>query len=167
MFVRNLRRVGDACHVRQALELVSQCVQSVTNVFDIQPQFSTGGGWYSHNSQAMAIEKAETPWLFTSGARGLTSCQIPLLGESDEPRAYTVNFYFADLKAGDAEPPLELRLQGKTVARDFVPVREAGGAGKALVKSFTGISVKRNLEVEISSSDTVLPSLAAIEVIRE
>ncbi len=52
---------------------------------DIVPEFLKDGGFASVNSNANPVEGAETPWLFTSSARGLTRCKLPLLGEKQAP----------------------------------------------------------------------------------
>ncbi len=139
-------------------------------VFDIKPQIASGGGWYSHNSESIAFDNTDTPWLFASGARGLTKCEVPLLGENDPSATYTVKFYFATIDGKQDESSIDLKLQGKAVTSGFNPAREAGGSRQALIKSFQNIKVERDLLIEIAShtSEGVgQPTIAAIEIIRE
>jgi hypothetical protein len=161
-------------------------------VFDLQPQLAPGGGWYSQNLQSTEIEGADTPWLYSSGARGLTRFEVPLLDADQPPATYTVNLYFADTSAtppsattssgavpADAAPAdkatdsldgpaFDIRLQGQTFAEGFNPRRAAGGSHKPCVQSFSGIRVEENLLVElVPASPGRQTSIAAIEVVRE
>ncbi len=140
-------------------------------VFDIKPQLAAGGGWYSKNSDAIDVEDAQTEWLYTSGARGLTRFELPLLGREDAPASYTVKLHFAETDGGQpGRRPFDIRLQGQLAAGSLDIVKEAGGANRALVKSFSNVTVERDLAVEITpnfADADRLPTIAAVEVIRE
>ena len=139
-------------------------------VFDIQPEFKAGGGWYSLNSEQVAVENAETPWLFSSGARGLARCELPLLGDEDEPATYHVKLFFANVGSKSTKPqPFDVRLQGETMATAIDLAEEAGTSNQAWVRSFEKIAVDRDLVLEIvqAGGSPQLPTLSAIEVIRD
>ncbi len=136
--------------------------------FDIEAQLSDGGDYYSYNSESVQVGDATTPWLLTSGAQGMARCRLPLLSDEDSPRTYTVKLYFAefeDCRPGDSV--LDVRLQGKQVARNVDVVADAGGSARGLVRQFKGVEVSKDLVVEIDSRGETLARLAAIEVVRE
>ena len=135
-------------------------------VLDLHHKLDSGGGWYSRNAESVSIENTQTPWLYTSGARGLSRCELPLLGPGDSPAKYTVRLHFAALST-DRPGKIDIRLQGKDVAKG-VDVEAESGLNRALVKEFTNVSVDQNLVVELSSPDPQKPAaLAAIEAIRQ
>ncbi len=135
-------------------------------VFDVKPELAAGGGWYSRNIESVNIPDTDTPWLFTSGARGLKRFELPLLGPDDARSQYTVKCYFANL---DDTPtgPVDIQLQGQVAGTVHVQ-RASNGFTKPLIREFTNVSVDQNLIVEmIPRRDELLPTLSAIEVIRE
>jgi outer membrane protein assembly factor BamB len=136
--------------------------------FDLDAKLASGGEFYSFNSESVQIEGTATPWLLSSGARGLTRCRLPLLSEEDSPGTYTVKLYFAELEdCQPGESMLDVRLQEERVAQDVDVVAEAGGPARALVREFAGIEVVKDLVVAIESRGETLPRLAAIEVTRD
>jgi outer membrane protein assembly factor BamB len=135
---------------------------------DIKPQLAKGGGYYAENSESVKVQNADNPWIFTSGARGLTRCELPLLGEGDDPAAYTVKLYFADLDNTPAGQRLfDVKLQGKPVATGVDVTEKSEGSRRALVLKFDSVPVKQNLQVELIPHGAALPTLSAIEVLRE
>lgn len=135
-------------------------------VFDIEPELKSGGGWYSRNAEALEIKGTDTPWLYTSGARGLSKFELPLLGKDDAAAKYTVKLHFAML--GNERPgTFDLRLQGQEVAKG-VDINSAAGKQQAFVQEFADVAVTDKLLVEINShSDDKPATLAAIEVMRQ
>ena len=99
---------------------------------------------------------------------------MPLLSEADEPAEYTVRLYFADFDNKQAgKRVFDIKLQGQVVLDDFDIVREAGGSCKAIIRQFRGITVSRDLEIELVAQDKKLsskngvPVLCGVEVLRE
>lgn len=136
--------------------------------FDINAKLSNGGGYYTHNAEAVQVENANTPWVLTSGVRGLARCEVPLQGENDEPASYTVKLHFAQIDECEAgEATFDVKLQGETVAEAVDIVDEAGGVASALTRQFSDVSVDQNLVIELTPRGKELPTLAAIEVTRE
>lgn len=139
--------------------------------FDIKPKFAAGGGYNSLNEITHPVKEAEPPWVYTSWARGLQECTIPLLGKNDAPATYSVELSFSDLEPvalkDQQEPPLfEIKLQGKVVKKDFNP-----HAAKTIqVQKFNNVSVKDNLQLEFvpqnESAKHMPPALSGIEIIR-
>jgi hypothetical protein len=134
--------------------------------FDIQPQLLDGGGWYSKNSESVAIDKTDVPWLFTSGGRGLSQFEIPLRDQADGPATYKVRLYFAEL-ATQPVGACSVKLQGEIAEENLEVSKLASFVNEAVVKEYSGVQVDRNLVVEILPLTEELPTLAAVEVIRE
>jgi hypothetical protein len=135
-------------------------------VIDIKHKLASGGGWYSRNAEAFNIENTDTPWLYTSGGRGISRFELPLLSSDDPKSKYTIKLHFAVL---DSDPigKFDVRLQGQSVANDLDITAESGKQ-RANVKEFTDVTVDRDLLVEIvSHNDDAPATLAAIEVTRQ
>lgn len=139
--------------------------------FDIQPKFSEGGGYDSLNEITHPVKNVEPGWVYTSWAKGLKECTIPLLGKNDAPASYTVELSFSGLEPislnNQQEPPLyEIKLQGKVVQKDFNPQTTR----PTQTLKFDGISVKDNLQLELvpqnESARQAPAALSGIEIIR-
>jgi outer membrane protein assembly factor BamB len=136
--------------------------------FDLNASLSKGGDYYNRNSEGIDIANANTSWVLTSGARGLNRCELPLLGEDDEPASYAVTLHFAELDARVEEgTPFDIKLQGKIVSKSVDVAADAGGANRALTQEFNGLNVERNLVIELIPRGNNLPALSGIEVRRE
>ncbi|MCA9072651.1 MAG: hypothetical protein KDA84_27200, partial [Planctomycetaceae bacterium] len=131
---------------------------------NIKPEFFAGGGFENLGEKSTSIAGTQTPWLFTSYAKGFKKCTLPLLGEKDEPATYTVRLYFA-ASGKSAERKLDIKLQDKTVA-EGVTVTD-----KATIQEFKDIAVEKDLTIELvptveNPTTEQQPLLNAIEVIR-
>jgi hypothetical protein len=108
--------------------------------------------------------------VFTSGIRGLTHAELPLIGKDQKPDTYTVRLYFAALeKDKPGQRVFDVQLQGKTVLKGFDPVVACGGEKKAHVAEFEHVSVIDNLVLDIVTTATAsdhLPILSGVEVVR-
>jgi hypothetical protein len=121
---------------------------------DIKPKFAKGGDYFSVNETSHAIANTDTPWVFTSGARGLTRAEIPLIGKDQPAATHTVRLYFAAPESDKTgQRTFDIQLQGKTVAKDFDPVAKAGGSGRAFMAEFQKIPVTDNLVLELAAAD--------------
>lgn len=136
--------------------------------FDIKPKFADGGGVYVYNSESLTVAGADTPWVITSGYRGLTSCDVMLRGKDDNPAKYTVKLYFARLdQCGPGDVVCDVKLQGDFVAKGIDIAAETGSDSQVLVREFKGVEVAQNLQFEIVSTGKSLPQLSAIEIQQE
>jgi outer membrane protein assembly factor BamB len=122
--------------------------------------------WYRRHSSA--VSGPGLPWVASSGAKGLTALTLTLVRDPDPERTYTVRLHFAEpdgLPAG--RRVFDVGLQGETVLKDFDIAAEAGGPGRALVKEFKGIVVRKDLEVTLTPTAAAAarqPVLCGIEV---
>ena len=129
--------------------------------------------YFRRNFQGVQIKGTDKPWLYASGCLGLSSCVLPLVGEGEEPGRYTLRLHFVDTDNDAAgQRVFNVKLQGRTVLKNFDIVRDAGGPNVAVVKEFRGIRVKDGLTIELiakarNPSRTQLPLVNAIEAVRE
>lgn len=138
----------------------------------LQIDFFEGGGYSCVSSEAKAVAGTDDLWVFTSCARGVKRCLLPLLGEQDGLSEYNVRLYFADLENEQAgQRVFDIKLQGQVVLDKFDLVKEAGGSYRAVVREFAGVRVSRNLEIELvprdkeSLSMNCMPVLCGVEVL--
>ncbi|MGB7346154.1 MAG: PQQ-binding-like beta-propeller repeat protein [Pirellulaceae bacterium] len=135
-------------------------------VFDLKPKLASGGGWYSRNPESVTIDDTDKPWVYASGARGLSSIVIPLLGKDDAKANYTVKLHFANLGSADTAP-FDVQLQD-SVQRKGVVISGSSDATKPEVIELRDIAVTDNLTLQLIPSDpNHLPTLAAVEVVRQ
>ena len=137
-------------------------------VFDIQPKLHAGGGFEARNDESLAVENARVPWIYSSQARGLARCELPLVGKDDEPAKYRVTLHFAELDKAvrPGQRVFDVKLQGQTVAAALDVAHEAGSIERALTREFRHVKVAGHLVIELESIKGE-PILAAIEVERE
>jgi len=134
---------------------------------DLQVEFASGGQYVCRSSESVSAAAVSRPWVLASYARGLKRCVLPLRGEADGAAEYTIRLHFpqlADQQSG--LPVFDIKLQGKTVARAFDLSQYAAGAGRqAPLAEFSGISVDRDLELELLSPDGAATSTASAPVL--
>jgi outer membrane protein assembly factor BamB len=131
------------------------------------------GGYFAQSTDSVRVAGTASPWLYTFGARGIASCEVPVLEPGDGPGRYTVRLGFAEMD--DAKPGdrvFDVKLQGKEMLKDFDVAKEAGGARKAVIKEFKGVDADENLLIEFvpkSAQATAeqAPILQTVEVLRE
>lgn len=141
--------------------------------FALQEQFIDKPAFFCRNSQGMGVKGTDKPWVFSSGCKGMTSCDVPLLGEGDAPASYTVRLYFVETE--NTEPNrrvFTVKLQGKPVLKNYDVFAAAGGANIARVEEVKGIKVEKNLLIEFAPkkekpAPAEMPVINGIEVIRE
>jgi len=140
---------------------------------DVETTFLDGGEFTAVNSQSNPVAGTDVGWIYTSWARGLSECRIPLLGKGDAPADYTVRLHFADLEEKEAGGRVfDVKLQGETVLKDFDIVAAAGGPAKAVVREFPAIRVRDALSIQLvgkteRSGKTQMPILNAVEIQRQ
>ncbi len=137
-------------------------------VFDIQPKFLPQGAFESRNDESLTIANADVPWLLTSQARGLTRCELPLVGPQDPPTPYRVKLHFAELdeQIKPGQRVFDVKLQGTTVAEQLDVAREAAGVRRGLTREFADVQVANSLVIELVPI-AGQPILSAIEVASE
>jgi len=143
---------------------------------ELQIEFFNGGGYFYESSEAVpgttygepvaGTDPAAAGWVFTSCARGLRRCLIPLRGEKDEPAEYTVRLYFAELENEEtAERVFDIKLQDEIVSGGFDIVKEGGGHHRAVVREFRDVRISRNLEIELVPSEETVSSMSRAPIL--
>ena len=118
------------------------------------------------------VAGTDKPWLYTSGLKGLTRIQVPLL-EKDDAARYTVRLGFAKLP-GDSKGSrvFDVKLQGKTVLQSLDVALAGGVLGQVVLREFEGVEVVENLTIELipvnAKNAKVAPTIIqTLEVNRE
>ncbi|MHC4994505.1 MAG: outer membrane protein assembly factor BamB family protein, partial [Planctomycetota bacterium] len=138
---------------------------------NLNPKFETGGDYYAFNSESVTIDGAETNWVHTSGARGLQSARIKLNDEGAAASDYAVTLNFTS-NAGDQpnQRVFDIKLQGKTVARDVDIVARAGGDQRVVSLTFDGVRVTDDIAIELAPKKTGAanqPLITSLELLRD
>ena len=128
---------------------------------------------FTGNADFAKFEGTPDPWLFASGAVGMTSCVIPVDAAGVPPAKYTVRLLFAEsvnTKAGARV--FDVKLQGRTVLPAFDIFKAAGGAGHAIVKEFKDIEAAETLTLDLvpqgaPTAPAAMPLINGIEIIRQ
>jgi len=137
-------------------------------VFDIKPKLLEGGAFEARNDESLTVENTRVDWIYSSQARGLARCELPLIGKGEAPAEYRVTLHFAELQK-DAKPGdrvFDVKLQGETVAAALDVAQAADGSERAMTREFRRVKVASNLVVELNPIKGE-PILSAIEVERE
>jgi hypothetical protein len=137
-------------------------------VFDIKPNLLAGGTFEARNDESLTVENTRVEWLYTSQARGLARCELPLIAKDDAPAEYRVTLHFAELQK-DTKPGdrvFDVKLQGETVIAGLDVAQAASGVERALIREFRHVKVAGDLVVELQPVKGE-PILAAIELERE
>ncbi len=115
---------------------------------------------------------ADGPCYKPGADRGCESLSLEVLGRIPL-RPFSVRLHFAE---PDDVPPgqrvFNVKLQGRTVLKDFDVVREAGAGNRALVREFKGIRASDELALELipkseGLTKTTAPIIIGIEVVAE
>ncbi len=89
-------------------------------------------------------------WVTSSGLKNVSEISVTL-GTMDKARPYTVKLYFAEPdNLPEGKRLFHIDIDGQRVLSDFDIAKEAGGAGRSLIKEFNGISAKGNIVVRLT-----------------
>jgi outer membrane protein assembly factor BamB len=134
---------------------------------DLQPQFSSEGGYQSVNEYSVKLESAQPPWLYTSWAEGLKDLTLPLLGEGDAPATFSVQLHFADAREKSTEPTVfDVQFNGATVLSDVTLASRSGREVTAIIHEVQDVHVKDNLTITLVPKQGV-PLMNAVKVVRK
>jgi outer membrane protein assembly factor BamB len=124
--------------------------------------------WFRRHPSAV---QGPLPWVAASGVKGLGSLNVQLARGTAKPRKYTVRLVFAEpdnLPAG--KRLFDVAIQGKEVLSGFDVAKEAGGAGRSLVREFKGILAREEIAVRFAptaGAEIAVPLLCGIEILAE
>ncbi len=105
--------------------------------FGLTATMYPGGEDVRRNSRYTPIENADAPFVFATAVRGLKQCVIPVTESAVGGGVFKVSLGFAALP-GDrpGRRVFDVKLNGKTVLKDFDVVKEAGEPDRAVWKDF-------------------------------
>jgi len=131
---------------------------------NFKPEYQPGGGAYAYNAESHIVAGHDTPWIFTSGLRGLTKLEIPLLAKGQPPATYTVRLMFAALEGDQpGQRVFDVKLGDKMVLKAFDPATRPG----ASVEEFANIPATENLTVELIPTEAgKVTTLSGLEILR-
>jgi hypothetical protein len=142
--------------------------------FDLNVQTLPGMGYFCHDFKGLDIADTDKPWLFTSGCRGMSRCEIPLTdGDGASSARYTVRLGFKAMPDDrEGRRVFDIKLQGKVVTEGFDILEAAGRSNRAVVKEFKGIEAGSTMVLELLARPAnpnvdQAPIINFIEVIKE
>ncbi|MHC4982931.1 MAG: malectin domain-containing carbohydrate-binding protein, partial [Planctomycetota bacterium] len=140
--------------------------------FQVLETLYSGGGNIARSSLFTPIENTDVPFVFASAVRGLKKCVVPLLSEGQGKAVFDVRLGFA-APPGDkvGQRVFDVKVEGKTVLKDFDIVKEAGGVDRAVWKELAGITSTKDLSIELIAkaqkpAPEQMPLLNAAQIVR-
>ena len=132
---------------------------------NLAESFTTGGRFVSDDGDTTEANPRPASWVYSSSARGIKRCTVPLRGEGDSPARYSLRLYFT---SGRADRPAGLRVfdvhvQGQVVLKN-VDAAKAGKDGRTVMLEIPNVSVKDQLTIELVPKAGSQPMLSGIEV---
>ena len=132
-----------------------------------------GANTFSRRSSSdVPAENTSDPFLFDAYALGLQRFAVPVTTPQDGKGTYTIRLGFSALP-GDkpGQRVFDVRLNGKTVLRNFDIVKEAGKPHRAVWKEFT-VTLKDILMLDLvsdirSHAPKNMPVINAMEILRK
>jgi len=139
--------------------------------FDLQEELAESGRFFAHSPDAAPLEGTDLPWVFSTGVEGLRRLELDLLDEGQGPAKYTVRLGFCEREFDSpGRRVFNVNLQGETVAENVDVAAEADGRYRAIVRTFSGVEVDRQLAIELvpaSDEPAAMPLLNSIEILQE
>jgi outer membrane protein assembly factor BamB len=139
--------------------------------YEVNPVFSEGGGPSRRTAVYTPIENAKVSFVFASAARGLKSCVIPIAEDDTGGGMFNVRLGFS-APPGDVigRRVFDVKLNGKTVLKNFDIINETGKADRAVWKQFT-LSIKKNLTLDLigkseNPAANQMPLINGLQVLR-
>ncbi|GLU22543.1 hypothetical protein SLE2022_386110 [Rubroshorea leprosula] len=128
--------------------------------------FESSEDWaFSNTGQFLDVNQTRRSFIFTSQSNlsmkdyqlytnaRLSAISLTYYGFCMGEGRYTVNLHFAEIMFGEysrlGRRIFNIYIQGKLVQKDFNIVDEAGGVGKAIIKTFPAIVTNGTLEIRL------------------
>ena len=133
--------------------------------FELQPEFADGGGWYSRNQLQTEFSACEEPWLYASGARGLSHFEAELQDDDADQTDYTVRLHFSEVDAEDLEQ-LKVSFSGNLLPAKISTNATNRVNGNPISMASYLVPVGNKLSVDLDYSKmSGLPQLCGIEIV--
>ena len=130
------------------------------------------GGVVRRSGVFTPIDKTDQDFVFATAARGLKHCVIPVTTPKHGKGIFAVLLGFSALPGDEpGKRVFAVKLNGKTVLKDFDIIREAGKPDTAVWKEFT-LTIDRDLTIEmVAKTDKPavdqMPLLNGVVVLRK
>ena len=135
--------------------------------FRLYAPMGADGEYYRNNTNFPNVAGTADPWLYATGAKGLSQCTISLKKGDKSKGLYTVRLHFADTESRrGGERVFHVSVQGKTVLRNFDIVAAAGGPAKAVVREIKAVTATDAMRLSLESVRGAT-LLCGVEVIAE
>ena len=112
------------------------------------------------------VAGTDKPWLYTWALAGPLSLRVRLAPEGSGPRPHRVVLHFCELGGAPAAGPVDVVLQGRTVASGLQVRDRAGGTNRAFVNEFE-IDAGPLLTLVLRPTSGRRASICGVEVIRQ
>jgi outer membrane protein assembly factor BamB len=139
--------------------------------YQVEIKSMDGAGHCRRSSAYTPIENTDVDFVFASAARGLEKATIPIAEEDQGEGTFNVRLGFSALPGDQpGQRVFDVKLNGKTVLKDFDIIKETGQADRALWKEFT-MPLKKELILNMApksgSADVKeMPLINALQVLR-
>lgn len=123
--------------------------------------------WYQLHTSRVATGPCS--WVGASGARGITTLEIPLADGKRGWRAYDVRLYFCEPDAASAGTRVfHVEVQGAPVAENLNVAEAAGGPRRVHVLEASGVRVSDTLRIALKPADASGPPpiISGVEAVR-
>jgi outer membrane protein assembly factor BamB len=139
--------------------------------YQVEIKSIDGAGHCRRSAVYTPIENTDTDFVFASAARGLDTATIPIAEEDKGGGTFNVRLGFSALPGDQpGQRVFDVKLNGKTVLKDFDIIKESGKADRALWKEFTMPLKKEltlNMVAKTGSSDLKqMPLINALQILR-
>jgi outer membrane protein assembly factor BamB len=143
--------------------------------FNLNEKILAGMGFFNRDYKNLSVPGSDRPWLYASGAIGVTRFDIPLIDDvwGEKPGLYTVRLGFkapGDDKKG--QRVFSIGLQGNKELAEFDIKAASGTEQGAVIKEFRNIPVAERLTIELlprseNPGFDNAPLLNFIDILRE
>jgi outer membrane protein assembly factor BamB len=123
---------------------------------------------FNQDYRFLRIEGTDQPWLLSSGIKGLQKCTV--LVSDGKPVNYIITLGWVTTRDEPGHVKFQLKINGKTVEKDFNPFNGVGKAPAFAVKEYH-VLIDRELTIEIiprpaGNEIEDYPRLASMQIMR-
>ena len=140
--------------------------------YQVEIKSIDGAGHCRRSSVYTPIENTDADFVFASAARGLETATIPIAEDDNGGGTFNVRLGFSALPGDQpGQRVFDVKLNGKTVLKDFDIIKESGQADRALWKEFS-MPLKKELTLSMvgksgSSDVKQMPLINALQILRK
>ncbi len=129
---------------------------------ELNAKFASGGRYFSNDGDEAEQNSSELAWVASSGARGLTHFELPLLGKGDQPANYDLRLLIS--VGSEERSSSTIKLQGKQVDEEAIATVVDTANPQLVIHEIKNIRVEDKLTIDIVTSSDISSVLNGIEV---